>query len=237
MSVRALTAILLLFPLAAAAQQPTPAPTMEPAVVASGEGLVQAVPDRAWITITAESRAANPREAQKRNTEAMTPVLDKLKAAGVPAEAIRTVAYDLQYEWDYVNNRRVGRGYVARNTVDVRIDAIDRVGEYLEIAAQSGATALGGIRFDLKDRSKLEREALRLAVADARGKAEAMATGAGRKVGRIVRLDEHGTVTPPPMPVLMRREAAQAADASFAPPISAGQMEIRATVTLTATLE
>ena len=109
----------------------------------------------------------------------MTPVQEKLRAAGIPADAIRTIGYDLQQEWDFVNNRRVSRGYVARNTIEVRVDAIDRVGELLEIAVGSGATSVGGIRFDLKDRAKLEREALRLAVADARAKAEAAAAGAG----------------------------------------------------------
>ena len=68
---------------------------------------MQAVPDRAWITIGAESRAASARDAQRRNVEAMTPVLNKLKAAGVAGEAIRTVSYDLQYEWDFVNGKRV----------------------------------------------------------------------------------------------------------------------------------
>jgi uncharacterized protein len=202
----------------------------------SGEGLVQAVPDRAWITISAESRASSAREAQKRNTDAFTPVLTKLKAAGVPADAIRTISYDVQYEWDYVNNKRVGKGYVARNTVEVRVDAVDRVGEYLEIAAGSGATGLGGIRFDLKDRAKLEREALRLAVADARAKADAAAAGAGRTIERIIRIDEAGGIRPVPVDrVMMMREAAQAADA--APPISAGQTEIRAHVTITAVLK
>src|SRR6185436_9109435 len=102
-----------------------------------------------------------------------------------PTEAIRTIGYDVQYEWEYVNNRRIGRGYVARNTIEVRVDTIDRVGEYLEIAAGSGATSLGGIRFDLKDRAKLEREALRMAVADARAKAEAGAAGAGQSIARV----------------------------------------------------
>ena len=57
----------------------------------TGEGIVLAVPDRAWVTITAESRAGNPRDAQRRNVEAMTPVLATLYAvltaweAGVPA--------------------------------------------------------------------------------------------------------------------------------------------------------
>ena len=236
---RVLALIFCLVPVAVLAQQPTPAPALppEPQVVVTGEGLVQAVPDRAWITISAESRASNPREAQKRNTEAMTPVQNKLKAAGVPADAIRTIAYDVQYEWEWVNNKRVGRGYVARNTIEVRVDAVDRVGEYLEIAAGSGATSLGGIRFDLKDRARLEREALRLAVADARAKADAAAAGAGRNIDRVVRIDEAPMYGGPiPMPRLAMREAAQA-DAAAAPPISAGQTEIRANVTLTAVLK
>lgn len=212
-----------------------PSVPAEPVVVTTGEAQVNAVPDRAWITITAESRASSAREAQKRNTEAMTPVQAKLKAAGIPPDAIRTVAYDLQYEWDFVNNKRVGRGYVARNTIEVRVDNVDRVGEYLEIAVGSGATALGGIRFDLKDRSKLEREALRLAVADARGKAEAAAAGAGRTIDRILRVEEaYGVGVPPPVP--MRRMAVETA-AAAEPPISAGQLEIQARVTLTASIK
>jgi len=228
-------AVLVFVPVLAWAQQPAPARQDEPVVVTSGEAVVNAVPDRAWIAITAESRAGSPRDAQRRNTEAMTPVLDKLRMAGVPADAIRTVGYDLQQEFDFVNNRRVSRGYVARNTVEIRIDNVDRVGEYLEIAVGSGATSVGGLRFDLKDRAKLEREALRLAVADARGRADAAAAGAGRSVDRILRIDEQG-VSAPPAPVRtfgLKAEAAQ----PDAPPISVGQIEIRAQVTLTASLK
>ena len=226
--------MLLALTSAAHAQQPqTPA---EPVVIASGQGVVFAVPDRAWITISAESRAPSPREAQRLNAEAMRPLQDKLRAAGIPADAIRTIAYDVQYEWDFVNNKRVGRGYVARNTIDVRVDSIDRVGEFLEIAVGAGATALGGIRFDLKDQAKLEREALRLAVLDARAKADAAAAGAGRNVDRILRVEEGG-VEVPPMPVRMMRQAAQANAVDLAPPISAGQIEIRARATVTVVLK
>jgi uncharacterized protein len=226
--------MLLTLGTAVAAQQPPQAPA-DPLVVTSGQGVVFAVPDRAWITISAESRAPSPRQAQQLNAAAMRPVQDKLRAAGIAAEAIRTTGYDVQYEWDFVNNKRVGRGYVARNSIEVRIDAIDRVGEMLEIATTSGATALGGIRFDLKEQAKLEREALRLAVIDARAKADSAAAGANRTVDRILRVEEHG-VDSPPMPVPMMRQAVQA-NADFAPPISAGQMEIRARVTVTAVLK
>jgi len=227
--------VLLFLPAAALAQQPGPT-AAEPVVVVSGEGLVQAVPDRAWITIGAESRAPSPREAQRRNTELMRPVQDKLRSAGVPADAIRTTGYDVQYEWDFVNGKRVGRGYVARNSIEVRIDAIDKVGEYLEIAVGSGATSLNGIRFDIKDQGKLEREAIRQAVSDARAKADAAAAGAGRAIDRILRIDEQG-VASPPMPVPYLRTTAQAVAADAAPPIAAGQIEIRARVSLTAVLK
>jgi uncharacterized protein YggE len=230
------TLFFLFLPLApggAAAQQATA--VEPPTVVTSGEGVVQAVPDRAWVTLTAESRAGNPREAQRRNAEAMKPVVDKLRAAGLSADAIRTTGYDLQQEWDFVNNQRVSRGYVARNTIDIRIDAIDRVGELLEIAVGSGATSVGGVRFDLKDRAKLEREALRLAVEDARARADAAAAGAGRTIDRVLKIDAQTGGTPVPFPRVsgLRAQTTETA----APPIETGQIEIRVQVTLTSVLK
>jgi uncharacterized protein YggE len=231
------TAILSIILLTAttAVAQPQVASPAQPTVVVAGEGVIEAVPDRAWINIGVESRAQNPRDAQRRNTELMTPVFAKLKAAGIPDEAVRTIAYDLQLEWDYVNNRRVSRGYVARNTVEVRVDDVDRLGELLEIAVGSGATTLGGIRFDLKDRATLESTALRRAVADARGKAEAIAAATGQALDRIVRIEEQGVVSGPPPRPLFREAQLAASDA--APPISAGQIEIRANVAVTVTLK
>lgn len=206
-----------------------------PVVVVTGEGLVQAAPDRAWITVGAESRASTAREAQRKNTELMTPVMDKLKAAGLAADAIRTTGYDVQYEWDYVNGKRIGKGFLARNSVELRIDAVDRLGEFLEIAGGAGATSLGGVRFDVKARARLEQDAMRMAVVDARGKAEAAAAGAGRTLDRIVRIEERGAVSSP-SPVPMLREFSAAA-AQAPPPVFEGQIEVRASVSLTATVK
>ncbi|HVZ23731.1 MAG TPA: SIMPL domain-containing protein [Vicinamibacterales bacterium] len=233
---RVLVLIGVLVAPSAALAQSAPSIPAEPLVVTTGEGVVQAAPDRAWITIGAESRAATAKDAQQQNTAAMRPVQDRLRAAGVPADAIRTIGYDLQYEWDYVNGKRVGRGYVARNTIEVRVDDVSRVGDYLQIATESGATTLGGVRFDVKDRARFEREAIRLAVADARGKADAAAAGAGRSVDRIVRIDQTGLNIPVQVRPMFREAAAQAAPAP-APPIVSGEIEIRANVSLTAVLK
>jgi uncharacterized protein YggE len=225
-------------PVAASAQQvppPLPREPQQPLVVTTGDGVVQATPNRAWITVTAESRAASPREAQRKNADAMKPVHDRLRAGGIPDDAIKTTVYDLQPDWDYSDNRRVLRGYVARNTIEVRIDDADRVGELLDTAVSAGATSVENIRFDLKDRERIEREALRLAVADARARAEAAAAGAGMMVDRIIRIDEQGVSSPP---VPLRRETLQVGTiAAAAPPVAAGALEVRAHVTVTTLLK
>jgi uncharacterized protein len=213
-------------PLAAAAQAPAPVPT----VVTTGQATVRRAPDRAFIAVAAESHAASPREAQRTNAGAMTGVLQKLRDSGIAKDAIRTTSYTVEPEYDFAPGRRTLRGYVARNGVEVRVDDIDRLGEILDAVVGSGATAVGDVRFDLKDRAGAEREALRLAVADARGRAEALAAGASVSLGQILRVQEEGTEAggPRPMPEIMAMRAAGPTT-----PVSAGEIEIRARVTLT----
>jgi uncharacterized protein YggE len=201
-------------------------------VVTTGEGTVKRAPDRAWVSIGAESRARTPQEAQRLNAEAMSSVLQKLKGAGLAGDALRTTGYDLQPEFDYANNRQTLRGYVARNSVEARVDDLQRLGEILGIAVAAGATNVSGVRFDLKDRSAAEREALSLAVSDARARAEAAAAGAGVKVERVLRIEEQRVAEVPPPRLAMMREA----QASAEPPMAPGQIEIRAVVTLTAAI-
>ena len=203
-------------------------------VVTRGEGVVRASPDVAFFTVSAEQRAANPREAQQRAADAMRPVLERLEGNGVAADAIRTTSYDVQPEYEFTDGRRILRGYTARNAAEVRLDAVDRLGEMLAIAVTAGATSVGGIRFDVADRATLEREALRLAVADARARAEAAAAGTGMTVARVLRVEEEGAIAPPMFqPAMMALREGVAADV---PPIAAGPLDVRAQVTLHALL-
>ena len=228
-----LLAVILFLPLTLAAQT-NPRALDVPVIVTSGEAEVKRAPDRAWVEIRAESRAKDPKEAQRLNADAMSAVTAKLKGMALGDQAIRTLAYELQPEFDYANGRQTLRGYVARNTIEVRVDDITRVGDVLGAAVGSGATSVGGLRFDLKDRQAAEREALELAVRDARARAEALANGAGMKIDRILRVEEARTPVMPPRPMAQMREMAMTAEA--VPSISPGTVEIRAQVTLTAAI-
>lgn len=217
----------------AAAQPSAPGPV----VVVRGEGEVRIAPDVAFVTIGAELRGSTAAAAQTAAASAMTAVRQKIVAAGVPQTAIRTLSYDVQPQFDYSSGKQVPRGFLARNVIEVRLDDIARVGEVLEVAIAAGGTSVQNVRFDLKQRTAAERDALTRAVADARARADAAAKGAGATVVAVLRIEEGG-VQAMPVEAPMMRMAADALTASPPPPpIAAGEVVIHASVTLTASIK
>lgn len=204
-------------------------------VVTSGESVIRTAPDQAFVTLAAEARSQRPEDARVESARAMTAVREALSSAGIPDAAIRTAAYELRQEFDYVDGRQVSRGFVANQTIEVRVDDLEQVASVIDASVAAGASAVSNIRFDLEARRELERQALQEAVADARARAEAAATGAGRTIARVIRIeDQSGSRPGPPTPVMMRMAADEAAAST---PVAPGEIEIVARVQLTAALQ
>jgi uncharacterized protein YggE len=210
------------------------AQAVEPAqIVVTGEGIIKATPDQAWISIGAESRSKISKEAQQRNAEAMTAVQQKIGTFGIPKDAIKTTAIDLQMEFDYANGRQTPRGYVARNTIEVRVDDLAKLGDVLDAVVNSGATMIHGLRFDVKDRDQISATALQAAVKKAMTKAQAIAAGSGRAIDRVIKIEELADGAPVPM----MRQYAMAARADATTPVAPGELEIHAQVRLTVAIK
>ena len=212
---------------------PTPDPS---SVVVTGEGVVKVAPDQAWVRISTESRSKNSKEAQQRNAEVMTAVQQKIAALGILKDAVKTVGIDLQPEFDYQNGRQTLRGYVARNTIEVRVDDFSKVGDVLDVAVGSGATNVHGLRFDVKNREAVEEQALQRAVASGMTKAQTIAGAAKRVVERVIRIEEQFVGDGGPRPMMERAVMSRmAADAPT--PVEAGEIEIRAMVRVTVAIK
>jgi uncharacterized protein YggE len=224
-----LLALFLSAPVAAEQQIPA-GPSV---IVTTGEGVMKQAPDRAWVSIAAETRARTAQEAQRLNTDAMTAVVEKIKAAGITADAIQTMGYNLQPEFDYVNGKQTLRGYVARNQVQVRVDALAKTGEVIAAAVGVGATNVSGVRFDLKDRDAVERQAMTLAVRDARRRADAAASGANVQIDRVIRIEEQRDMGDIVRPMRMDMAVMRADAGQAAVPLEAGEIEVRVRVTMT----
>lgn len=224
-------AVLLALGTPAFAQQ---AAQTSPMITTEGRASRSVAPDQAWVTVTAESRAPQPAPAQRQTASAIDAVTKSLTAAGIAADAIKTSSYTVEPQMQYNDGKSKVIGYIARQSLDVRVDDLTKLGTVIDAAGASGATSIGGIRYDLKDRRKLEAELLTEAVRDGVERARAMAAGTGREVLSVWRVDEQRYDNNMPRPVMMAK--AGYADAA-ATNVTPTDLDIQARVSVTVILK
>ncbi|MGE3345347.1 MAG: SIMPL domain-containing protein [Vicinamibacterales bacterium] len=244
MVTRTLLALILVAVASSAAAQTPPTPPAQPTsptsssfVVARGTATITLAPDQAWLNLSVQTRDPKGPEARRLAATAMTSVMATLKSTGLAADAIKTIGYSLNPDYEYPNGRQRLRGFVVNNQLQIRIDDIDKVTDVIDAATSltlpaSSSVSVGGLRFDVKSRKAAERDALRMAVEDALASARAMAEGARSTIGRVLVITEGVNDSPElykPMPAMM---AGRAGDVAVSTPIEAGDIEIRAWVSV-----
>jgi len=230
----ALTLMLVGMTLAACARMggPDGMPRRPATVTVSGAGTVAAAPDLAEITTGVVTQAPTAAQALAANSQAMERLLQALGSLGIAARDIQTTNISV------LPQRRPGKdgqppeitGYEVGNQVRVKVRDLARLGRVLAAPVGQGANLVYGIRFGLQEPAPRLDEARKLAMADARRKAELYATAAGLKLGRVVAVQEAGAASPRP-------EMAPRVSMSAAVPVAPGEQEIQASVTVTFTLE
>ncbi len=223
--------------------QPQQPPQSPPAIVTQGEAVLRRAPDRAWLTIATQVREGKANDARKKSNETMTEIRNALKGAGVQDEAIRTTGYSLTPEMD--SRTLHVTAYFVRNQIEVLVDVLDRLGELMDAAngPKSAGLSIIGPRFDLKNPQAAHAEALKMAVEDAMARAQAIAAGARRSLGQVLRIDDQGVNTI--IPRTMSRTAMVGVaggrggiePAMPETPIEPGEIEIRVQVTLTIAIQ
>lgn len=210
--------------------QDAPAAVAAATVSVSGEGTVDVVPDMATLWIGVTTRADTAGGALSANAEAMNAVIAKLTEAGIEARDLQTSSLSLQPDWDSSKSYSGGSGgdnvpFVAQNQLSVRIRAIDRVGEIVDLAVAEGGNTVNGLSFGLQDQQPAMDQARKLALAEALRKAGLYADELGMKLGTVQAVSESGFVDSAPM---YRRDAAMGSST----PVVAGEISISASVSV-----
>ena len=191
-------------------------------ITVTGSGSVSSTPDRASWTFGVDAQATTAKDALAQASSSASALIAALKSAGVSSGDLQTSNVSLYPQTD--SDGRSIVGYQASESVTARI-AIARAGSLVDAAVGAGATDVSGPSLDVSDQSDLYDQALAKAVADAKGKAQALATAAGLTLGSVKSIVE-GSSAPTPMPLGF----AKAADAGT--PVEAGSQEIDASVTV-----
>ncbi len=194
----------------------------------SGTGIVTVTPDIAVLSLGVSDQETSVAAAQAKTADAMNKVMTALKQNGVADKDIRTTNYSIQQvtRWDNTKNESIVTGYKVSNMVTVKIRSIDKTGAVIDAVAAAGgdATRINGVSFSVDKPESYYTEARGKAMADARARADQLASLAGVKLGNALYITESTGFYQPPVPV-MRAEAGGAAPAP-ATAISPGETEI-----------
>ena len=201
---------------------------MDRLITVSATGYAYAEPDRATVSTGVAAEADTAAAALSANTELMQKVVDGLKESGIDAKDIQTSNFNVEPR--YTNPRDgtppVINGYRVSNQVSVLVRDLKGLGGLLDRLVTLGANQIGGLSFEVSKAETQKDEARKEAVANARRRAELLATAAGAEVGEVVTISEEMSYGGP-RPVAMRAAKAESV------PIEAGTETLEARVTVT----
>jgi uncharacterized protein len=193
-------------------------------ITVNGTGSVTTVPDEATFTFGVDARGETASGALSAAGAAVEKITNAVKDAGVDGKDIQT--QDISLSTLTSSDGRHIDGYAANASITVHANDLDSAGHLVDVAVAAGANNVYGPSLSRSDADELADKALKDAVADARGKAEALAEAAGGSLGQVISVSESGSAMPP-MPYAAR-ETALASDV----PIEAGTQDIQASVTV-----
>ena len=154
-----------------------------------GIATVNAMPDLISVYFNVETNADTSVEAKDANAEIVEKVILALMMEGFDRKDIVTENFNIYQDYDWSGDERTENGFVASHSIKVEIDVnqSDDVGEIIDAGVDAGAK-INYINFELTQESqnKYKAEAMKLAAEDARVKAEAVAEGFGKDVGKLV---------------------------------------------------
>jgi uncharacterized protein YggE len=213
--------------------------TVANTVTVSGQATVTSPPDEAVVILTVENDGATAPAAMDATSVQTQQVLDRLKSDGIEDSAIQTSSITLYpiRTYDPNTGKETLAGYRAQNSIKVTLKDAATVGKVLTAGVETGVSLVSGPEWRLRDDSQAVNEALTKAVANARTKAETLAAAEGVSIGDVVVMSE-GSVQVPVVPVY-RYDTAGAEEMAkvAATPVSAGNLDVTATVTVTYALK
>lgn len=175
----------------------------EPNVItAHGSGERRVSPDIVTVALGVEAQATTLEEARSgaaEKTQAFLAAVRALGLAGLVLETARIGLYPVhatERSFRLTDSLPEVVGYRAHSSVLARLRGLAaeqlaaQASRIVDTATQAGANKVEGVQFGLEKPDVAAREALTIAVADARAKAEALARAAGTSVGALYSLND-----------------------------------------------
>ena len=164
-----------------------PRQTTENIVDVTGNAQMTVSPDKVVVYAQVITKASTADEAKNMNSEISDKVMAALLAAGIEKTDIETENYNIYQDCEWTQSGQKCKGYAASNNMKIGSKNFDNAGKIVDAVVDSGAL-ISYINYELSLEKQNEYKKIVLAEAakDAKSKADAIAVGFEKRVGKLI---------------------------------------------------
>ena len=183
-----------------------------PQIQVQGKCERDVIPDRGFISFTAENQSRDQQEAVKKTTAQINKLKESLKTLKLSDVEFKNTDYSVHPVREWEKERLVNKGFRSSLTLKVTTSDISRLGEAMMKASDAGIINVGSLEtfLSLKKSQGEYLKCLDIAAEDAKLKANQLAKKLGFKIGDVILLNETPQVEerqPVPMRGMMKSMA------------------------------
>lgn len=205
-----------------------------PQISVSGEGKIKVIPDEATISATVETKGNNAKEVKQKNDEQIDAVLKLIKKMNLAPADYRTQRVALNPQYDYEKKKTT---YNATQTIEIIVRDLNKYDELMEGLVNQGINRIDNVVFQSSKLAQYESDARKLAMKEAKHKAEDYVSVLGQKIGRAMTISDN-TQSYTPQPVYARMKTmAMESDSAQRETLAVGEITITANVSVNFILE
>jgi len=204
-----------------------------PMIAVSGERKVKVAPDQASISISIETKGTKAEDVKRENDKKMDAILKYIKKSNIAAEDFQTQRVSLNPNYDADKKKY---NYVATQTVQILLRDLSKYDVLMEGLVNEGINRIDNVEFKSSKMMQLQSDARKLAIKEARAKAEDFVSVLGQKVGKAILISDNSQ-TYNPQPRMYAMKATFDAESAPRETLAIGEIEITANVSVNFVLE
>lgn len=204
-----------------------------PMINVSGEGKVKVAPDQASISISIETKGTKAEEVKRENDKKMEGILKFIKKSNIATEDFQTQRISLNPNYDYEKKKY---SYIATQTLQILLKDLSKYDALMEGLVNEGINRIDNVEFKSSKMTQLQSDARKLAMKEAKVKAEDYVSVLGQKVGKAILISDNSQIfVPQPRMYAMKSMAMD--EAAPRETLAIGEIEITANVSVSFVLE